>query len=91
MECLNNLRANLRRIRLDQGFTQQKLADRAGIEYKYLQNIEAGRWPNLTLLTLQKIADALQVKPWELLRDIPAEAKKAVTRERGIRSKARKR
>ncbi len=58
MECLDNLRVNVRRLRLLQGFTQQAVADRAGIEYKYFQNIEAGRWPNLTLSTVQKIAEA---------------------------------
>ncbi len=84
MECLDNLRANLRRLRLNQGFTQQKIAERAGIEYKYLQNIEAGRWPNLTLSTVQKIADALAVKPWELLCDPPRERMAAHVRKRVV-------
>jgi transcriptional regulator with XRE-family HTH domain len=83
VECLENLRTNLRRIRLLKGLTQQSVADLAGIEYKYLQNIEAGRWPNLTLATLQKIADALKIKPWELLCDVSAEQRKQPSRKRG--------
>ena len=90
MECLENLRQNMRRIRLNSGLTQQKVADLAGVEYKYLQHIEAGRWPNLTLETLQKIADALQVKPWELLCEVPAGDKRHPERMRGVRAKSRK-
>jgi len=85
VECLDNLRVNLRRIRLLQGLTQQAVADKAGIEYKYLQNIEAGRWPNLTLATVQKIADALGVKPWELICGVPVDAKKQPSRQRGAK------
>jgi transcriptional regulator with XRE-family HTH domain len=87
VECIDNLRVNLRRIRLDQGLTQQGVAERAGIEYKYLQNIEAGRWPNLTLATVQKIADALGVKPWELIYDAPEKEKKQPSRQRGVKRK----
>ena len=81
---------NVRRLRLLRGFTQQALADRARIEYKYYQNVEAGRWPNLTLSTVQKIADALTVKPWELLCDPPTGEKSISVRKRGIRSNSRK-
>lgn len=90
MECLNNLRVNVRRLRLLQGFTQQRVADRAGIEYKYFQNIEAGRWPNLTLSTVQKIADALTVKPWELICDPPSAERAQPVRKRGVRRKSGK-
>jgi len=87
VECIDNLRVNLRRIRLLQGLTQHRVADLAGIEYKYLQNIEAGRWPNLTLATVQKIADALKIKPWELLCDVSADKRSEPVRKRGKKSK----
>ncbi len=90
MECLTNLRVNVRRLRLLQGFTQQKVADLAGIDAKYFQNIEAGRWPNLTLSTVQKLADALTVKPWELICEPPSGDVVVPTRKRGVRSKSRK-
>ena len=91
MDCLTNLRANLRRIRLAKELTQQGVADLAGVDYKYLQNIEAGRWPNLTLATLQKLADALDVKAWELLCDVPKGKSKLPTRSRGRKSTALRR
>lgn len=69
MDCLANLRINLRRIRQKRGLTQAKAAEMAGIDYKYFQKIEGGLWPNLTLSTLQKIADGLEAKPWELICD----------------------
>jgi transcriptional regulator with XRE-family HTH domain len=89
VECLENLRQNMRRIRLNHGLTQQRVADLAGVEYKYLQNIEAGRWPNLTLVTLEKIADALKVKPWELLCPMPTPTREMnqPVRKRGVRRK----
>jgi transcriptional regulator with XRE-family HTH domain len=90
MECLNNLRTNLKRIRLLQGRTQQDVADTMGVEQKYFQSIESGRWPNLTLSTLQKIADALHVKPWELLCDVPNAGAPAPVRKRGIKAVKRK-
>ncbi len=71
MDCLAHLRTNLRRIRLKQGLTQAKAAEVAGIDYKYYQKIEGGLWPNLTLATLQKLAEALRVLPWELLCEVP--------------------
>jgi transcriptional regulator with XRE-family HTH domain len=90
VECLDNLRQNLRRIRLLRGLTQQATAEKAGIEYKYFQNIEAGRWRNLTLSTLQKIADAVGVKPWELLCDGKTESAIEPVRQRGIRSQGKR-
>ncbi len=90
MECLNNLRVNVRRLRLLQGLTQQATADRAGIDGKYYQAIESGRWPNLKLSTVEKIADALAVKPWELICDPPSGSKAQPARKRGVRSKIRK-
>lgn len=89
MVCLENLSQNIRRIRLLRSFTQQKVADLAGVEYKYFQKIEGHRLPNLTLVTLQKIADALKVAPWELLCDVPTGKKEQPARKRGVRSKVR--
>jgi transcriptional regulator with XRE-family HTH domain len=79
----------MRRIRLNQGLTQQKAADLAHVEYKHFQHIETGRWPNVTLETVQKIADALQVKPWELICEVPVGDKGRSERKRGVRTKSR--
>ncbi len=56
---------NLRRIRRSRSLTQIALADRAGISYGYIGDIEAGKkFPSAT--TLQKLCDALEVEPHQL-------------------------
>jgi len=67
VNALDNLRANLKRLRLMRGLTQQKLSERADLEYKYLQKIESGRWPGLQLRTVERLARAVDVEAWELL------------------------
>lgn len=68
MSALQNLSANLRRLRLQQGLTQQSLAERAKVEYKYLQKVETGQWPGLQLRTVERLAKSLGVDAWELIR-----------------------
>ena len=46
--------------------TQQNLAERSGLDYKYVQRIEAGRI-NLSLATLLRLAKGLRVKLATLL------------------------
>jgi len=43
------------------------LADHAGIEYAHLARLELGQ-KEAGLLILQKIADALDIEVWELLK-----------------------
>lgn len=50
-----------------QGITQQELAELAGLEYKYVQKIESGRWPGLQLRTIEILAKALKLESWELI------------------------
>ncbi|MCF7761755.1 MAG: helix-turn-helix domain-containing protein, partial [Cephaloticoccus sp.] len=50
------------------GLTQEILAERAGLTYKHYQQVEAGRKPDIRLTTLIKIAHALEVEPWQLLK-----------------------
>jgi transcriptional regulator with XRE-family HTH domain len=44
------------------------MAELAGIPYRYLQDIEAQRRPGIRLATIEKLAKALGVEPWELLK-----------------------
>lgn len=81
----------MRRMRLNRGLTQQALADLAQVEYKHLQHIETGSWPNLTLGTVQRISDALKVKPWELICDVPADKKGGTPPKRSVRGKSKER
>lgn len=51
--------------------TQAKLAEAAGVSAKVISNVLTPTGPSPTLTTIQSIADALGVPPWELL--MPAE------------------
>jgi len=63
---MQTLRANLKRLRTRQQITQQKLAEKAGLDYNYYQKIESGRWGGLSLSTVETLATALEVEIWEL-------------------------
>ncbi|HQY05805.1 MAG TPA: helix-turn-helix transcriptional regulator [Lacunisphaera sp.] len=69
--------ARVKELRLANGLTQEQFAERAGLDYKYYQHVEAGRRPNLGLDTLLKIARGADMDLWRLLhfdRDLPAVA-----------------
>ena len=61
-ELLGN---RLRTIRKAKGLRQEDL-EQLGISYKYYQRIENGK-ANVTLATIEKLADALGVDPTEIL------------------------
>ena len=54
-------------LRADRALTQEKLAERAELSARYIQRVEAGG-ENLTLLTLLRLAEALEVEPAEFLQ-----------------------
>lgn len=56
----------LRALRSVRGFRQEAIEAR-GLNYKYLQRIEAGRC-NLTLRTLQNVASAMELKVEDLFQ-----------------------
>lgn len=49
------------------GLSQEAFAEKAGLKYKHYQAIEAGRKTDIRFSTLQKLAKACRVEPWELL------------------------
>lgn len=63
---------NLRAYRLERGFSQEAFADHMGVHRTYFGAVERGE-RNLTLKTLEKIADFLDVDPRTLLDDLPAD------------------
>jgi len=58
--------ARIRKLRTDKGWTQQVLADHAGIERAHLARLEAGD-REAGLLILERIADALGISAARLL------------------------
>jgi transcriptional regulator with XRE-family HTH domain len=59
---------NLRRHRLEQGYSQEAFAERMGVHRTYFSSVERGE-RNLTLQTLEKIAGFLGVDPRDLLQE----------------------
>lgn len=60
--------ARVKQVREANGLTQEQFAERAGLDYKYYQHVEAGRKPNLGMETLLKIAKGTGRELWELLK-----------------------
>jgi transcriptional regulator with XRE-family HTH domain len=57
----------IRELRLQRGLTQEEAARLSGFDYKYYQRIEYGE-KNLALTSLQRLAKALGVPAWHLLK-----------------------
>ncbi|KYF47535.1 Cro/Cl family transcriptional regulator [Sorangium cellulosum] len=71
-EVLRYIGANVRRIRIKRGMTQQELADAAGVALRFLQEIERAK-SNIGVGVLVKLADVLGVRPGVLFhqRELP--------------------
>jgi ribosome-binding protein aMBF1 (putative translation factor) len=67
MSIRDILAANVRRIRTDQGISQEALADLAQIDRTYISAVER-RLYAISIDKLASIADALEVPAYELLR-----------------------
>jgi transcriptional regulator with XRE-family HTH domain len=63
-----HLLKRLKQLRKSAGLTQEQFAERAGISYKYYQQIESGRKADLRLSTLERLADAHRIKLSNLLQ-----------------------
>lgn len=61
------LRKLVRVLRIQRGWTQEELAEKAGCDYKYFQLFEIGRTSTPALQTVEKLAKTLGTKPWVLL------------------------
>ena len=60
---------NLRRLRMKRRFSQEKLAELAGLHSNYIGRIERGQ-QSATAVYIVKLARALRVKPGELFKGI---------------------
>ena len=57
---------NIRLLRFEQGISQEELAFRCELDRTYISAVERCIW-NVALSNIEKIADALNVAPWQLL------------------------
>jgi transcriptional regulator with XRE-family HTH domain len=76
----------MKRLRTRQGLTQQSLAEKAELDYNYLQKIESGRWGGLRVSTVETLARALEVEIWELFIPCTPVKSKAVGRPKTKRA-----
>ena len=66
MDIRRQISRNLRRLRTEKGWSQEELADRAGLHRTYVSGVERGvRNPTITIVAA--LAKALGVPPAELL------------------------
>lgn len=61
------LAVNLRRIRAEKELSQEALADLCQIDRTYISGVERGL-RNLSIDNLERLAAALRVEPWQLIR-----------------------
>lgn len=66
---LKLLGQNIRALRSSHGWTQETFAEHANINDKEVSHIEQGN-RNITIETLVKIANAFEVEPSLLIRDV---------------------
>ena len=59
----------LRARRSEVGWTQEQLAERAGVHWTYVGQVERGE-RNISLRNILKLADALTIDPGELVRGL---------------------
>jgi len=60
--------ANVRKVRLAKGISQEQLADLAGLHRTYVSSVERGE-RNVTLQTIEKLAKALDISMAKLMPD----------------------
>jgi len=58
---------NIKNYRKKCGYTQEKLSELSGVDYKYLQKLEGKKPPNIKVETIARLAKSLKIKPSDLL------------------------
>jgi transcriptional regulator with XRE-family HTH domain len=59
----------VRAQRLKRGWSQERLAEEAGLHMTYVSSVERGE-RNVTLLTIARLAQALGINPGLLVKDL---------------------
>lgn len=60
----------LKLVRKSRGYTQEQLAERSGIDYKYLQKLESKNPSSPTLQVLEKLALGLGISLYDFIKEI---------------------
>ena len=68
MDIKNKFGNNLKRLRIEKGFSQEKLALLADLDRTYIPSIEKGE-RNVSIVVVEKLAIALDVNIIEFFRD----------------------
>lgn len=63
----SKLAKRLRELREKNKYTQEKLAELSGVDYKHVQLLEGKNPPAAKLDTLEKLAKAFKISPSKLL------------------------
>ena len=72
MSIIEIVAGNVRRLRLAAALSQEKLAERAGLHWSYISQVERKK-RNCTIVVLSKLAKALDIPPHQLLMPAPPE------------------
>lgn len=86
MDLKNTVSSRIKVLRLAAGVTQQQLAEKTGLNVRYLSRLENSP-QNITLEILQKIAIALNLSPIDLispLEKVEVKAKELDSLDRAI-------
>lgn len=59
---------NVKAFRKQKGWTQAELARRAELSVRHIQKIESHQPPDVTLDTIEKLARALEIDCWNIVK-----------------------
>ena len=60
IEARRKLSKNIKLVRQKRGYTQERVAELTGLDYKYVQRIEGKNPPAIRIDTIEKFAKALK-------------------------------
>jgi transcriptional regulator with XRE-family HTH domain len=66
MDIKKEVGKKVKTLRLEKGWSQEKLALMSDLDRTYIPSIEAGK-RNISICVIEKIANALKITPMELL------------------------
>jgi transcriptional regulator with XRE-family HTH domain len=73
----------LRELRKRHHLTQEEFAELAGLNYKFYQQVEAGRKKQLWLETVERLAAGFGLEAWQLISPMLPSSSKVVLPARG--------